>query len=318
MTSNAPAPHTPAGVLEQARAQVLTLTEQLWAAKTPADLLEANLAIEKLRSTLAAVQAQVAVEIDAVEAQKADGWASAADYLTRTCGGRQSAGRRLLHTATALTAGGRDATRDALAAGQVSPEHAEVIVACLDLLPVDGELRAVGEKFLLEHAAALNATELDKLGRELLEVLDPDGVAAREEKKLHRHERSAHLNRFLAFVGDGLGGVRVKGRGTVEDAAVIQTALQSLAAPAPAPGRQRQPAPTAAATTRRAARAPTPTMAWTPRTPATTEPAPGTRWSRPANASPTPRCCPPTTAASRSCSCTWTGRPSRIRSAPRR
>ena len=234
MTSNAHAPHTPAGVLEQARAQVLTLTEQLWAAKTPADLLEANLAIEKLRSTLAAVQAQVAVEIEATEAQKADGWASAADYLTRTCGGRQSAGRRLLHTATALTAGGRDATHQALAAGAISPEHAEVIVACLDLLPVDGELRAVGEKFLLEHAAALNATELDKLGHELLEVLDPDGVAAREEKKLHRHERSAHLNRFLAFVGDGLGGVRVKGRGTVEDAAVIQTALQSLAAPAPA------------------------------------------------------------------------------------
>ena len=140
----------------------------------------------------------------------------------------------MLHTATALTAGGRDATHQALAAGAISPEHAEVIVACLDLLPVDGELRAVGEKFLLEHAAALNATELDKLGRELLEVLDPDGVAAREEKKLHRHERSAHLNRFLAFVGDGLGGVRVKGRGTVEDAAVIQTALQSLAAPAPA------------------------------------------------------------------------------------
>ena len=286
MTSNAPAPHTPAGVLEQARAQVLTLTEQLWAAKTPADLLEANLAIEKLRSTLAAVQAQVAVEIEAAEAQKADGWASAADYLTRTCGGRQSAGRRLLHTATALTAGGRDATHEALAAGQVSPEHAEVIVACLDLLPVDGELRAVGEKFLLEHAAALNATELDKLGHQLLEVLDPDGVAAREEKKLHRHERSAHLNRFLAFVGDGLGGVRVKGRGTVEDAAVIQTALQSLAAPAPAGDgrgglrglrglRQRPERPRAAGR----GRTPTPGMgtAWTPRTPATTEPAPGTR-----------------------------------------
>ena len=326
MTSNAPAPHTPAGVLEQARAQVLTLTEQLWAAKTPADLLEANLAIEKLRSTLAAVQAQVAVEIDAVEAQKADGWASAADYLTRTCGGRQAAGRRLLHTATALTTGGRDATREALAAGQVSPEHAEVIVACLDLLPVDGELRAVGEKFLLEHAAALNATELDKLGHQLLEVLDPDGVAAREEKKLHRHERSAHLNRFLAFVHDGLGGVRVKGRGTVEDAAVIQTALQSLAAPAPARAGTAEAACADCATDPEPAQGrgpgtdtdPGTGTAWTPRTPATTEPAPGTRWSRPANASPTPRSCPPTTAASRSCSSTWTGRPSRSRSAPRR
>jgi hypothetical protein len=220
-----------------ARAQVVGLTEQLWAAKSASVLLAVNLELERLRSTLAAVQVQVAVEIEATEAQKADGWASAADYLTRTSGGRQSTGRRLLHTATALTAG-RAATFDALAEGAISPEHAEVIVACLDLLPVDAELRNVGEKFLLEHAAGLNATELDRLGHELLEVLDPDGVAAREEKKLHRHERSAHLNRFLAFVADGLGGVRVRGRGTVEDAAIIRTALESLAAPAPtgAPG----------------------------------------------------------------------------------
>ena len=52
------------------------------------------------------------------------------------------------------------------------------------------------------------------------------------EKKLDQHERSAHLNRFLNIVDDGLGGVRLRGRGTVEDAAVIKTALASLSAPA--------------------------------------------------------------------------------------
>ena len=70
-------------------------------------------------------------------------------------------------------------------------------------------------------------------GNHLLEVLDPDGVAKREEKKLDKLERSAHLNRFLAIVDDGIGGVRIRGRGTVEDAAVIKAALQALSAPLP-------------------------------------------------------------------------------------
>ncbi len=226
------APGGSAGVVAAARDAVAELSEVVWAAKTPAELLEVNLQIERLRSTLAAVQAGVAVEVEAREVHKSAGWASAADYLTATAGGRAATGRRILRTAAALT-GAREATRTALTAGEISPEHAEVIVACLDLLPLDTALRAAGEAFLLEHATGLNATELDKLGQRLLEVLDPDGVAAREEKKLDKLERSAHLNRFLALVEDGLGGVRLKGRGTLEDAAVIKTALASLAAPQP-------------------------------------------------------------------------------------
>ena len=46
-------------------------------------------------------------------------------------------------------------------------------------------------------------------------------------------DRSAHLGRFLTIADDGLGGVRVRGRGTVEDAAVIKTALHALASPLP-------------------------------------------------------------------------------------
>ncbi len=86
---------------------------------------------------------------------------------------------------------------------------------------------------LLDQAASLNATELRKAGDHLLEVLDPDGTARAEEAALDRLERSAHLGRFLTIAEDGLGGVRVRGRGTVEDAAIIKTALHALAAPLP-------------------------------------------------------------------------------------
>ena len=47
-------------------------------------------------------------------------------------------------------------------------------------------------------------------------------------------DRAAHLGRFLSIVEDGAGGVRLRGRGTVEDAATLRTALLPLTAPAPA------------------------------------------------------------------------------------
>src|SRR5680860_1155433 len=223
---------SPAGLVAGVRGRLAELGEVIWAAKPPEDLLAVNVEIERLRSTLAAVQAQVAVEIDATGAQKAEEYASSADYLTAVSGGRRGHGNRLLHTAREVT-GERNATGDALAAGEISPEQAEVIVRVIDKLPTDTELREVAEKYLLQAAEELNATELRTVGDRLLEVLDPEGTAKRDEKALDKMERSAHLNRYLAIVEDGIGGVRLRGRGTVEDAAVIKTALSSLSAPEP-------------------------------------------------------------------------------------
>ena len=194
--------------------------------------------LERLRSHVAAVQARVAVEVEATEAAKTVGWVSPGDYLTAVSGGRRGHGQRLLRTARGLC-GDRTATLRALTAGDVSPEHAEVIVAVIDRLPVDPGLRDEAERVLLDQAASLNASELRKAGDHLLEVLDPDGTARAEEAALDRLERSAHLGRFLTLADDGLGGVRVRGRGTVEDAAIIKTALHALAAPCRGPTRTR-------------------------------------------------------------------------------
>ena len=154
------------------------------------------------------------------------------DYLTATLGGRRGRAGKLLRTAAHV--GDRPKTWQALDDGALSPEHSDVIVRVIDHLPVDATLREAAEDLLIQEAAKLNATELEVAGNHLLEVLDPDGVAKREEKKLDKLERSAHLNRFLAIVDDGIGGVKIRGRGTVEDAAVIKAALQALSAPLPA------------------------------------------------------------------------------------
>lgn len=222
----------PVGVLADARAAVVALADEMWAAKTPDELLEVNVELERLRSSVAAVQARLAVEIDVTEAAKTvGGWASPGDYLTAAAAARRGHGQRLLRTGKALC-GELAATMAALVAGEVSPEQAQVIATVIRHLPVDAEVRTLAEKLLLEEAVHLNATELRIAGEHLLEVIDPDGHARREEKKLDAHERSAHLARFLAIVDDGLGGVKIRGRGTVEDAAVIKAALASLSAPA--------------------------------------------------------------------------------------
>ena len=197
-------PPSPVGVLASARESVAALAETLWAAARPEDLLDVTVEPERLRSLLAAVEAQVAAEVEATEAAKIAGWVSPVDYLTSVSGGRRGHGQRLLRTARGLC-GDRTATLLALTAGDVSPEHAEVIVAVIDRLPVGPALRDEAERVLLDQAVSLNASELRKAGDHLLEVLDPDGTARAEEAALDRLERSAHLGRFLTIADDGLG-----------------------------------------------------------------------------------------------------------------
>jgi uncharacterized protein DUF222/HNH endonuclease len=104
----------------------------------------------------------------------------------------------------------------------------------VDRLPVNPALRGAAETLLIDQARTRNASDLTKLGAHLLERLDPDGVERREEQALAREERAAHLGRFLSLAEDGLGGVRLTGRGTTEDAAHLKTVLLALAAPEPA------------------------------------------------------------------------------------
>ncbi len=95
-------------------------------------------------------------------------------------------------------------------------------------------MREQGEAFLLDQSAKLTATELAKAARHLAEVADPDKAERDAEKDLDRHDRAAHHHRFLSITDDGAGGVRLRGRGTLEDAATIKAALLPLTKPAPA------------------------------------------------------------------------------------
>jgi hypothetical protein len=124
-------------------------------------------------------------------------------------------------------------SRQALALGRVSPEQADVIVRSIEALPSGELVRRRGEAELLRHAAALDASELARAGRHLARVVDPDGADHRLEQELEREERAAHADRYLSIVADRMGGVRVRGRGTAEDGALLRAALLPLTSPEP-------------------------------------------------------------------------------------
>jgi hypothetical protein len=176
-------PALPVSVLGAVTETVADLDDELWAAKPAGVLLDTVRALERLRSTLDAVELAVVAEIDATGAARGEGWASTKDFLTAVSGGVKGAGRRLLALAKAVT-GDREATGAALAAGRISRTQAEVITTTLDRLPAKPALREAAERLLLDQARDHDATDLTTRGRYLLSRLDPDGAEKREEKAL--------------------------------------------------------------------------------------------------------------------------------------
>ena len=225
---------TPAGVVADASAQLGQLDDALWAARTSAELVGTVEELEALRSHLAAVEAAVLAEADARQITKRElAWGSTGDWFTHLAGMHRRDGRRAIRQSRSLV-GDRSATRAALLEGALSPEQAAVIIDGVDRMPLDTAVRARAEQFLIEQASRLNATDLATAARHLAEVADPERAERDAEKKLDREDRAAHLLRFLTINEDGAGGVRLRGRGTVEDAAAIKAALLPLTKPAPA------------------------------------------------------------------------------------
>lgn len=119
----------------------------------------------------------------------------------------------------------------AMADGWLSTAQAHVITRAVEGLPRSADLRDRAVQVLLDEAKALDATDLKKLTRRLLELVDPEGVERHDERALDRLERAAHHGRHLSIAADQAGGAWIKGRCSAEDAALIRATLMPLAAP---------------------------------------------------------------------------------------
>ena len=232
--SGRPTNTEPVQVLARVRSEVAELDELLWAARGDGDVVEVVAEIARLTATLAAVQAAAVSEVEARDlAKKRLHFGSTGDWLTHLCGLRRGEGRRLVRRAVALT-GPLERTRAWMVAGTVSPEQADVIVRSVADLPGAAHLRRRAEKTLVRYATRFDATDLARTGRHLLAVVDPDGTDRNLEAQLEREDRAAHADRHLAITDDGAGGVRIKGRGSVEDGAIWKAVILPLTCPVPA------------------------------------------------------------------------------------
>ena len=242
MTSQPSEPHGtvgPLGVpaeLAQIRHQVRGLADTLWAARGADELMDTITEIEALKSTLDGLELGVVRELDATNAVKTTGWASTQDFVTTIAGGHKGTGPATVRLAAAVDQPLLAPVGEALRDGWLSTAKAQVIQRAVDTLPGNPDLRARGVQVLLGEAKALDATDLKKLTRRLLTVVDPDGEDRRDEQALDRLERVAHLHRHLSIIDDQAGGAWLKGRCSAEDAALIKATLIPLAAPEPASG----------------------------------------------------------------------------------
>lgn len=224
------------GELAWIRRRVRGLVETLWAARDHGELMDTVAEVEALKSTLDALELGAVRELEAAVAVKPLGWASTQDFVTAVAGGHKGTGPAVVRLAKAVDQPVLAPVGEALGDGWLSTAKAQVIERAVDALPGDPALRARGVQVLLEHAKGLDATELRKVSRHLIEVIDPEGEERRTERELDRQERAAHLNRNLSITDDRAGGAWIRGRCSSEDAALIKATLIPLAAPHPSAG----------------------------------------------------------------------------------
>ncbi len=130
---------------------------------------------------------------------------------------------------------GVEATRQALAAGAIDVDQAEVIASAVGGLPseVGDGLRGKAECYLLEQAELHHAGVLAGLAAHLLDVVAPDLADAKLAEALEREERrdATRRNTFSA-TATHRGRMALRGELDPESWALVAAALGPLAAPA--------------------------------------------------------------------------------------
>jgi Domain of unknown function (DUF222)/HNH endonuclease len=188
-------------------------------------LAEQVLAVRRLADQLEGAWLRLLAAVDARGAAGAEAGtqaASTASWLRAVLRmGPGAAGQRV-RTARALYRGPLAATARALAAGQVSYQHAAVLAdATSDLPPTKvGE----AEPVLVDAAGRLDPPRLRRLATHLREVVDPDGAEVRARARLDRR------GLWLSATFDGL--MAVDGLLDGEAGEAVHAALMPLARPA--------------------------------------------------------------------------------------
>jgi hypothetical protein len=182
-----------------------------------------------LTSLFTALELALIRQVDSRGLAAAQGASSAAAWLRDRYRVSPGTATRQVKLAAALDAD-LPATAEALAAGEVNLEQAQVISRMAADLPA--EHRPAGEKHLVGEAAVFGPRELGILGRRLFEVVAPEEADQRAQAALLRADERAYQGRDLRLAEiPGEDRVRVSGWLDREAAAVVDAALDPLCAP---------------------------------------------------------------------------------------
>lgn len=224
---------TPLQTATEARDAAVSLAQVEWDDASGPELTAAAVALAEIKHRVEAALVAVAEQLESPrgdDALSAAGWASARDFLTRVTGGHKGAGGGLVRLAQ-QTADLPD-VRAAHARGALSTDQARTIAGRVSTLPRDPGLRERVARAMIDLVAKKghDATDLRRSFTGLARELDTDGLLA-DDLDRDKAERGAHHQRHLTVNPDGLGGAWLRGYGTLEDAELIKTCLQPLAAP---------------------------------------------------------------------------------------
>ncbi|HEY8043569.1 MAG TPA: DUF222 domain-containing protein [Streptosporangiaceae bacterium] len=134
--------------------------------------------------------ARLAGALDATGGAAEGGHSSASAFLRTRCG--LSPGHAAAVTATARGLAGRPATRQALDAGVISFDQAQVITlttTCLD----DPQAAAHAEQVLLDHAPGLDTARFRRFAEDVAARADPQAAEERERRRWERRHLSFGL-----------------------------------------------------------------------------------------------------------------------------
>jgi hypothetical protein len=188
-------------------------------------------ALTRLSARVAALELKVAAHADRNQVGESSGATSAAVWWANRTRMTQREAARKMRLAKALET--HDPVGDALAAGDVLADQAQVITDAVDALPdtIQPGVRTQARDHLLDAARHFDARALRIQGRRILDVVAPEVGEAEEGRQLAREERQAEAKARLTMHDDGHG--QTHGRFTIgnAEADMLRKALEAIASP---------------------------------------------------------------------------------------
>ena len=202
---------------------------------SPEEQREASRVLHRVESRLAGARLRVLAGADRNQVGDDTGATSTAAWLAHETRTTRAKCAREVRLAVVLDEE-FEATRIALAAGEIDAEHAAVIVDAVnaltdefDDLPDDTPQRA--EAHLLDLAREFDAAMLRRLGKRLFEVVCPEAADQAEGERLAREEERARQLASCWIRDNGDGTAEGRFRLPTLHAELLKKALQALTSP---------------------------------------------------------------------------------------